>query len=315
VGRQNSEWNRLQKGRSEQIITIGDCEVQSVDKFLDDLLLPRDFKDFVKNRKRDIGHDIYIFEIELKDTKEKKRKYKIRRRILDFKELKDKLVKEEKKGIITKWNLPNFPHDSDLRDPDENLKLLKIYLTELSKCDSLRMESIAFYDFIEYSMIPVSEGSTCYKQGFLKKRTGGRYKENICQVYCGTICRRWLNRWVLLTDDGIVYTVNSQSTKIREMLLFDQSFQFLTGRKDTGTKVGITLITPTRKLALKANNLFEAIDWVDAISKVVANSPYTSVNRFFSYAPVRKENDLSQCKWYITAEHYFPDVCAAIENA
>lgn len=84
-----------------------------------------------------------------------------------------------------------------------------------------------------------------------------------------------------------MFTINSGSTRIREMLLFDQSFQFFTGRKTTGTKVGITLITPTRKLTLKAKNLFEAIDWVDAINRVVFNSPYTSVNRFFSYAPVR----------------------------
>lgn len=75
------------------------------------------------------------------------------------------------------------------------------------------------------------------------------------------------------------------------------------------------MITPTRKLTLKAKNLFDAVDWVDSINRVVFSSPYTSVNRYFSYAPVRKSPDLSQCKWYITAENYFPDICDAIESA
>lgn len=171
----------------------------------------------------------------------------------------EKLHKED-----DKWNLPHFPEIKH-KYPQDLAQLFKDYLEELIENEQVRYHSVAFYEFIEHSLVPINEGAHRYKQGYLRKRTGGRYKENLCQVYCGIFCRRWLNRWFVLTDDGILYTINSFSSKIREMLLFDQSFKFDAGRKNTGTKVGITLITPTRKLALKANNLFDAIGWVSAI--------------------------------------------------
>ena len=91
------------------------------------------------------------------------------------------------------------------------------------------------------------------------------------------------------------------------MLLFDQSFKIEYGRKATGTKVGITLITPTRKLNLQAYNLFQALDWILAINEAKNECPYISVNRFMSFAPLRQPK--AHCKWYVDGENYFSDVC------
>lgn len=99
--------------------------------------------------------------------------------------------------------------------------------------------------------MPLFDINKKYKEGYLLKRTGGRFKENLCQVYCGVLCRRWLKRWFTITDEGILYSITSQSKVVREMFLFDQSFKLEYGLKATGTKKGLTIITSNRKLVLK----------------------------------------------------------------
>ena len=187
------------------------------------------------------------------------------------------------------------------------LGALAQYISYLTSQAFIREHSQILYEFLEISLLPLPDGPKKYKEGYLKKRTGGRYRESLFQVYCGVFCRRWLRRWFIINNEGILYIIDSNSTRVREMLLFDQSFKIEYGRKATGTKVGITLITPTRKLNLQAYNLFQALDWILAINEAKNECPYISVNRFMSFAPLREPK--AHCKWYVDGENYFSDVC------
>lgn len=162
-------------------------------------------------------------------------------------------------------------------------------------------------------MLPLPDGPKVYKEGFLFKRSGGRYSESRFQTYSGLICKRWLKRWFIISEEGLLYTVDSNSNKIREMLMFDQSFRIEYGRKLTGSYLGLTVITPTRKLNLKACDLFQAVDWIASIQEAVTKSSYVKINRYFSFAPTR--NPTSYCKPYIDGESYFSDVHDALLKA
>ena len=149
--------------------------------------------------------------------------------------------------------------------------------------------------------------------GYLNKKSGGRYTENICQTYCIKLFRRWLQRWCIITNEGIIYTIDSNSTRAREHLLFDQSFQIEFDRQKTGIKRGLALSTSNRRLQLRADTTFGAIDWILSIKEAVSECPYVQVNRYLSFAPVRPAT--SECKWYVDGEGYFRDVCDALLSA
>ena len=188
-----------------------------------------------------------------------------------------------------------------------------MYLEELTQNFYVRNHTIALYEFLEIGLVTIEGGVKKFKEGQIKKRTGGRYKENKCMVYCGQICRRWMIRWFVVCQDGVLYTINSKQSKIREMLLIDSSFKYLYGRRETGSDRGIILLTPTRKLCLKAFSYFETIDWLYAIDEAIKASPYSENNRFMSFAPVRPPTAF--CKFLIDGEMYFDEVCNALLKA
>ena len=152
----------------------------------------------------------------------------------------------------------------------------------------VRQKSLSFYEFFELGKVQLDQGVQKYKEGYVKKRTGGRYKENVCLTYCGVAFRRWMVRWFVVCRDGVLYTLACGHSVIREMLLFDSSFKCFYGRSETGSDKAITLLTPNRKLCLKAFSVFEAIDWLAAIGEAQKASPYSDINRNFSFAPVRE---------------------------
>jgi len=209
--------------------------------------------------------------------------------------------------------LENAKNFKEVLLSQDTLGSLTRYLQNLVDDTCFRENSQALYEFLEISLLPLPDGPKKYKEGYMKKRTGGRYKENICQMYCGLFCRRWVRRWFIVNNEGILYTIDSNSTRIREMLLFDRSFRIEYGRHSTGTKTGISLITPNRKLNLRAESLFEAVDWIVAISEAVRECPYITMNRYSSFAPVRPPTAV--CKWYVDGEHYFEDIYNSLLHA
>jgi len=190
--------------------------------------------------------------------------------------------------------------------PEMFIEAAENYLKKLLETPEIRKRSTVIYDFIELSLLPIANGTQKFKEGYLRKRGGGRFKSNKLKLYISMLFKPWQKRWFLLTEEGIIYSVDSSSTKTREMLLFDQTFQIEYGRKVTGHRVGISLTTPNRKLFLQAYDLFEAILWIGEILKAAKASPYTKIHRYLSYAPVRGPTNF--CKWFVDSDGYFEEL-------
>ena len=71
------------------------------------------------------------------------------------------------------------------------------------------------YDFLEISLLNIENNRKFFKQGFVMKCGGGRYKENKCMVCFGAICKRWLKRWLMITEDGVMYSHGPNHNKVR----------------------------------------------------------------------------------------------------
>ena len=213
---------------------------------------------------------------------------------------------------LGKQSYPSLP-ESKACTPIELAAKYATYLNTLASHSIVRNKVKRFAEFIEMGLVDLDESIKKYKEGYVLKRSGGRYRENQCLLYFGILCRRWQVRWLVVSQEGVLYTLESSQSKIREMLLFDNNFSFEFGRDKTGTKRGITLLTPTRKLCLRALDFFQALDWIIAIQEAKSNNPYTAINRYMSFAPVREGNAF--CKHYVDGEGYFSDVCDALNKA
>jgi len=222
-------------------------------------------------------------------------------------------VKQHKIPGVELPQLPAFNEHKHVDGSMSPLRDLERYLTALVENKQIRENSQIAYEFLEMSLLQLPAGTKKFKEGYLKKRSGGRYKEGKCSIYCSVFFRRWLERWCIITNEGIVYIINSQSSRVRESLLFDQSFKIEYGRRATGTKKGITLSTSTRKLHLRAASVLQAIEWIHMIEEAVKQCPYVQLNRYLSFAPVRPPT--AQCNWFVDGEGYFSSVCDALLSA
>jgi len=303
-----------QERKSCNIVVKGVKYMKSKD-YVDSLQLKNDLVLYIYDMKDPLDSYVYFFEIRV--ANENSSPWIIKRRYSDFAALSRNLTKElNSNKKLPKLELPELPDHFEEKygeSPIFNLRNLISYLNQLIQHKQLREKSLVLYDFLEMSLLQLPQGTKKFKEGYLTKRSGGRYKENRCQIYCGVLFRRWLKRWCIINNEGIVYIIDNQSSRVRESLLFDQSFQIKYGRKDTGTKRGIILSTSTRKLHLQAEDAFQAIDWISSIEAAVKECPYVQTNRFFSFAPVRPA--VAYCKWYVDGEDYFEAVCEALLKA
>ena len=155
-----------------------------------------------------------------------------------------------------------------------------------------------------------------YKEGMLRKRSGGRFKyENRCFLcYCGKFCRVWTSKWFIVTNDFVAYLIGSEYSTIHEVMLYDPMFKVTFGRTATGLDKGILIQNSTRALLLEAETEADREVWVRAITEAFEGSEWNpkKVKRFDSFAPER-ENTL--CRWFVDGEDYFSAVYEALKGA
>ena len=205
-------------------------------------------------------------------------------------------------------------YSSRTEDPPEIfIEAAVKYLQTLLDTPEVRAESQLLYEFLELSLLPLANGPQKFKEGYLRKKGGGRFKNNKWKLYCSVFFHNWHQRWFLLTEEGIIYTIDSNSTKAREMLLFDQSFQIEYGKKMARNKIGISLLTTNRRLEIQADDVFEALDWISEIQRAVKASPYTKIHRFNSFAPTRDVNQY--CKWFVDSAGYYEELYDCLVRA
>ena len=190
------------------------------------------------------------------------------------------------------------------------------YLELLGK-NPLTKKYREFYEFCEVSGMSFNIGdSQRFKEGYLQKRSGGRFKEDskCCSCRCGNICRTWSRRWFVLTNDFIAYLISSEYGNFQEVMLFDSSFQISSDPRDTEKANGILIKNYCRELLVVANSEIEQKMWIDAINRAFNSSEWSPNfdKRFNSFAPQRENN---YCKWFVDGESYFSAVYDALISA
>jgi phospholipase D1/2 len=189
------------------------------------------------------------------------------------------------------------------------LKSLSLH-TEVCKSHTL-------LSFLEVSNLTFNiKDWVIYKEGPLKKRSGGRHKQEKRSflTYCGKCRRIWKYRWFILTDQYLAYMRDCESENPIEIMLIDSSFHILYGKRDTGNEKGIIVVNNNRKLRIKARDHFEWRAWLKGFNKAMKKSvwgPY-STRKFGSFAPQRKNNYV---KHFIDGKDYFSTLNAELWKA
>lgn len=85
------------------------------------------------------------------------------------------------------------------------------------------------------------KGSDKYKEGWLMKRSGGRYKQEkkTFLTYYGKCCRNWKQRWFVLTNQYLIYMLNPEEKDQQDLMFVDKSFEIRKGLEETGYELGI----------------------------------------------------------------------------
>jgi len=307
-------------------IQISKLKWMPFSEFLDSIDVHKNILELARKKQHKIAHFVYIFEVtsQCKDSSKVVQKWIIRRRFKDFvkfsKALNHDLLDKKKIKIQEVPQLLNFYNDvpslhkKDKENPEHFMEAAEKYLQALINSTSVRAHSAVLYEFIELSLLPLTSSSQRYKEGYMMKRGGGRFKDNKLSFFRKLFYKPWHKRWFTLTEEGLIYTIDASNPIAREVVLFDHSFKMEHGENpEDGIKKGVSIITPNRRLNLKARKIFKALDWGDALRKAVKASPYTNVNQYESFAPVRELTNY--CKWYVDAQGYFEELYNCLMKA
>lgn len=103
---------------------------------------------------------------------------------------------------LDKW-IPDFTalRQTEVSNAEETLDILDIFLDKLINQEKFRNMSELF-DFFELSCIPTSRFIKRFKECYILKKSGGRYKEGICSKLSSFFCSRWFKRWFMVNEDG-----------------------------------------------------------------------------------------------------------------
>lgn len=281
-----------------------------------------------------IGKIVYSFKIYNVETMAS---WQIRKTITEFDNLFKKfrkfLAKIRKQSDITKSKNIEFEavdgskkllkfdylycKKNEETNPSLVLTYLDDFLNNLFEFPNAR-NFVPLFDFLELSCIFYPKSTEKYKECYLKKKPGGRFRQGLCTTICNSLCSLWVTRWFLISKDGIKYCIGPTKEKclIQEMLLFDNSLKIEYGFKQTGSLYGIIITTTTRRLLLKATSLFELYDFIASIEEAIKKCDYIQENRFSSFAPQREQKDyLSYCKFYVDGQEYYSDLYEALNRA
>lgn len=127
------------------------------------------------------------------------------------------------------------------------------------------------------------EGVQKYKELYMQKKPGGRHNQ-LCSM-CTSKLGVWRTRYFIIHSQGVIY--KDRHNNPREYMVYDFDFKITYGKSSTGSERGITIDSTQRELRLKANNLFDFIEFIHYVKLGMHNSEYMSVNRYGSFAPMR----------------------------
>jgi phosphatidylserine/phosphatidylglycerophosphate/cardiolipin synthase-like enzyme len=212
---------------------------------------------------------------------------------------------------------PDLPEGEETQERmDESLREYTKWLQQICQHEGVS-QSQSFLEFNECSNLTVNlKGCIKYKEGILTKKSGGRYKEDAQPFYkkWRKCCRRWSDRWIVLTDQYLAILSNSTEFEPSEIMMIDSNFHVAYGDEKTGDELGIIVVNNFRRLSLKAKDSFEWTTWLRALKTAIDNNGIQSryPRDFDSFAPKRKNN---LAKLYICGEEYWNDLYTELISA
>lgn len=146
-----------------------------------------------------------------------------------------------------------------------------------------------------------------------QKQAMGRDNDRFLEKTLKQIFKRWQKRWLVVGKNNVFYYEKPEDPaySIRDNVLFDNDTNFdilHVGR----THVEAMFNLSRRKLKISIDGTVNGLICLSYIVKALMKSPYTKVNRFTSFAPIRDGND---CIFFSDGVGYYKELYAALNSA
>ena len=156
---------------------------------------------------------------------------------MDVSWLTFRLYKRRNEFPVLSWHISklltddatmNLPEYKDTQNEtkvsmDMSLKTYTKYLRQIAHIPEISWDQ-KFLEFCETSTFTMTNETTWwFKEGIMKKWSGGRHKHEWLSVLwrCGKCCWVWAFRWFIVTDQYICYLRNNKGKDSVEMMLID----------------------------------------------------------------------------------------------
>ena len=230
-------------------------------------------------------------------------------------------------------NTPTARRDNPERQRERQRKVLEVYLQKMISFMLFRADSNRLCKFLEVSALGMrlaSEGSYHGKEGFLLIRSakGLDFRKSLAPKH---IKDRHTPKWFLVRHSYVVCVNSPEEMHIYDVFLFDSDFRIAGSKQRTkggnrGKELAVAaresakhpqhhrlkLYNSERRLKLLARNERQLHQFEESIRTLIDTSPWTQVNRFDSFAPVR-----NRCfaQWLVDGRDHMWVVSRAINQA
>lgn len=147
----------------------------------------------------------------------------------------------------------------------------------------------------------------------VEKHSQGRFNDHWYERAAKKLFKRWQRRWIVIAYNSISYYKNAEdkSWAMRDSIALDCETELTFLGCDKG-RSQIEIAISRRLLTLEVLGCIEGLIAMHYIVEAIGLSYYTKKHRFFSFAPIRENND---CAFFADGKGYFEAVFSDIEQA
>ncbi|KAL1231809.1 Phospholipase [Trichinella spiralis] len=218
----------------------------------------------------------------------------------------EKSLKRKKKHC----RLPSFPIWPLHNRADNRKERLEKYLSAVLHVPAYRnlQETREFIEVSRFSFVSGLGGKN--KEGYLKKRPGGRLTYGGVVRCCAELMASWQYRWVFLKDSYLAY-VKPEGEDLRAVMLLDPGFHF---KLEMHQKPRLIIENLNRTLVLKSKTKENAIEWKDALENAieVSGKQWLQNHDFGSSFPKRRN---VYGRWFVDGKSYMENLANMLELA
>ncbi|KRZ21202.1 Phospholipase D1, partial [Trichinella pseudospiralis] len=210
----------------------------------------------------------------------------------------DETVEQSLKRNKKHCRLPSFPVWPNIfhARADNRKERLAKYLSAVLHVPAYRnlQETREFIEVSRFSFVSGLGGKN--KEGYLKKRPGGRLTYGGVVRCCAELMASWQYRWVFLKDSYLAY-VKPEGEDLRAVMLLDPGFHF---KLEMHQKPRLIVENLNRTLVLKSKTKENAIEWKDALVNAVevSGKQWLQSHDFGSSFPKRR-NVYGRCLLFL----------------